>query len=386
MSWEESQRKEQIFRKAKTNREVILKTVEDEDGNITLSFSLKNSDVLTEIFLTVAEWKSILAFLNKTSELILGSLSEKQATPVAEPIAKPLAEPFAEPIAEAVEEPIVEPFIKIIPETISEVPAPAAVTDGVKLTIAKAEPVADEAFEVLAAELEKVPRVAEPDIPVVPSEEVITEIKPVIEEPIEEEQVPEENLESIGTELSEKEILEEARLALTKTETTSEGTEDEEVTDSTIEPVLSAPAIPKVPEPSQGELESLLTPIQQPKITLMNEPETEEVPLKPSPMESEPSEEEVPPSLPEPPQIAAEELLDESIAQQTSIEDAERIISMERVDTYSGDNEKETKIIAAMEEVAALMPPGPAKKFVEEMMLKRAVQTGNESPRLPQKQ
>jgi hypothetical protein len=328
--------------------------------------------------LTIAEWKSILTFLNKTSEQILGSLSKKQVTPVAEPIAEPIAEP--------VEEPIVEPFIKMIPEEIPELPSPSAGIHAVKLAIAKAEPVTDEAFAEIAAEMEKVPRVADSNVPVVPSEEIITELKPIIEEPIEEELVPEENLESTETELSEKEILEQARLALTKTETTSEGTEDEAVTDSPIEPVLSAPAIPKVPEPSQEELESLLTPIEQPKISLTDEVETEDIPPESSPTESQPSEEEISPSLPDPPQISAQELLDDVLPKSTSIEDAERLISMEKVETYAGDNEKETKIIAAMEEVAALMPPGPAKKFVEEMMLKRAAQTGNESPRLPQKQ
>jgi hypothetical protein len=45
--------------------------------------------------------------------------------------------------------------------------------------------------------------------------------------------------------------------------------------------------------------------------------------------------------------------------------------------------EKEAKIVSAMEEVAALMPPGPAKKFVEEMMLKRAEKSDLDKPRMP---
>ena len=43
---------------------------------------------------------------------------------------------------------------------------------------------------------------------------------------------------------------------------------------------------------------------------------------------------------------------------------------LNKADELLSTDEKEAKIIAAMEEVAALMPPGPAKKFVEEMMLK----------------
>jgi hypothetical protein len=58
-------------------------------------------------------------------------------------------------------------------------------------------------------------------------------------------------------------------------------------------------------------------------------------------------------------------------------------VTLGKDDDQLTPEEKEARIVSAMEEVAALMPPGPAKKFVEEMMLKRAEQSDLDKPRIP---
>ena len=97
-------------------------------------------------------------------------------------------------------------------------------------------------------------------------------------------------------------------------------------------------------------------------------------------MPSEASSE--PASHPDLDQISAEELLDEAHRLETEDIMSEITPLLEKESVTLNLDEKEARIISAMEEVAALMPPGPAKKFVEDMMLKRAADV---HPRIPQK-
>ena len=96
MVWEESRRKEQVFRKAKTNREVILKTVEDANGNINLKFAIKDNEISTELTLTLEEWESIITFLNRTSSTITEEISKKLGKSVKDFSSKTCASALSE--------------------------------------------------------------------------------------------------------------------------------------------------------------------------------------------------------------------------------------------------------------------------------------------------
>ncbi|MHA1276920.1 MAG: hypothetical protein ACTSQ8_07005 [Candidatus Helarchaeota archaeon] len=408
MSWEESHRKEQIFRKKKTNREIILKTVEQEDGKITLSFSLRNNETSTELPLTIEEWKSILSFLKKTSEHILQEIEVKKIVPIA----KPIAEPIVETNTESTLEPAVTEQNNIVPH--------------------EDIPVSPQTFSDLAEELDKVTSISEPAIPVIPSEQVITELRPSIEpsmpneEPASSEpdlQVPIEESEAILGEESpaspESSTIEgeasELTPAISEESETIEKLEQEiaelipipskqENPDSLSASensdlkgsVISAPPKPKISQDNKVEIKSLLTPIHQPKLPLPNETEPVESPSEFPSSETSPSEE-----LPEPASsdLPTKELLkpatytvSEPISAEILLDEAHRLETEEMLGEVThllGDDsktlnfdEKEARIISAMEEVANLMPPGPAKKFVEDMMLKRAAEI---HPRVPQK-
>ena len=91
MSWEESQRKEQVYRKAKVDREVVLKLIESENGETDLIFSLRNNKMITEIKLTLEEWNAIISFLNKTSDRIVTEINKLSGKPTSTPVATPVA-------------------------------------------------------------------------------------------------------------------------------------------------------------------------------------------------------------------------------------------------------------------------------------------------------
>ncbi|MFX1294612.1 MAG: hypothetical protein ACFFD2_07140 [Promethearchaeota archaeon] len=265
MSWEETHRKEQIFRKANTNREAILKTIENEDGKIILSFSLKNDSSITELSLSINEWKSILAFLNRTSEQILNGLDKKSVIPIAIPIADIKSESTTDEVIEL---------------------APTEII-----------PVSNETFDELNVEMQKVPQLIESQVQVVPCEEVITEMKPEVKKVIEKEAHPQDN---------------------------------------DLEEIKSTQEL----EPTQ-ELDLLISDLKKPALKSDYSPE-----------------------------ISMDKLLEENKTPNFKL-------PIKKDTEIVSTDEKEEKIIAAMEEVAALMPPGPAKKFVEDMMLKRTAQTGS---------
>ncbi|NVM55983.1 MAG: hypothetical protein HWN66_19960 [Candidatus Helarchaeota archaeon] len=372
MSWEDSKLKEQVFRKIKLNQEVILKMVEVEDGKITLIFSLKNNESITEIPITLEEWKSILVFLNETSADIAQHIEKNQVLPIAKPVAEPVAEAVAEPLTEI-----------------------------------EAEPVSDEDFEELTGEMQKVTQISAPDVPVVLSEEVITEVtrKPAREEELSlEESVIEASAESTSQSLAQEEI-KTAETSFSSDETTEDTQvevptsffpedifEDFGASEDTAVSLLTPPEIPKITQPSKKELESLLTPILKPKISSVedSEPEPgvlEDIPIEPEiPEESTTTEDSLSST-----QVSASELLDETrLIEETkqmesSVEVQQEPVMLNKADQLLSSDEKEAKIVAAMEEVAALMPPGPAKKFVEEMMLKRTANNTLNQPRIPQK-
>ena len=403
MSWEESHRKEQIFRKRKINREIILKAVENEDGNITLIFSLKNNESKTEVPLTIDEWNSILSFLNRTSQHILQEVKNKSILPTAEPVTEPITEP------------------------ISEIEADKEIS-----TKTSGETVSNEVFNELESEMQKVHPISDTEIPIVSSEEVIKELhkesseesvqtqidqpvspseesdlqfsaeilaetlktedlevaSPVVEEPT--SPVVEEPTSPVVEEPISL-VAEENESSIQEIKTIDSAEKYEEQKNSEIKEVahkdlITPIPVPKVPHPTKEELKSLLTPIKQPKISLSEPsnnksiPEIPEIPsIKTSKKESEIK------MASASSQISAVDLLNESQTTDYNIPPSDFTFSIGKEDTHLSEDEKEAKIIAAMEEVATLMPPGPAKRFIEEMMLKRATAANKQRPRLPNK-
>ena len=226
---------------------------------------------------------------------------------------------------------------------------------------------------------------------VIPSADVIKEvIQPLITKP-EEEETPQEESITEPSEETKNEILEEEIEATDSQLNSDDSLVDAEklINNSSITEELSdilpdlekeSPAIPTPPQipiiqqPSSQDLQSLLTPIQQPKIPLAT-PINDAIPISEKLEVPEPQSSES--------QISVADLLDEPTAISSEIKTAPEPVTLGKTDAELSANEKEAKILAAMEEVAALMPPGPAKKFVEEMMLKRTDQDTLNSPRMP---
>jgi hypothetical protein len=488
MTWEESRRKEQVFRKAKTNREVILKTVEDADGNINLKFAIKDNETSTELTLTFEEWDSIITFLNRTSSTIIEEINKKtgksmkdfsikpltdyikpeNAEPSAVPIAEPVKVPAAEVITEVKAEPVNVPAAEVITEVKAEpvkVPAeevpvkpdiePAKISakeplsefeepitvDMVKkvdlsklvseplpdfeikkeeklepLIPSKPIPVDNDVFDALTSEIQKIS-------PIQPTEGTKIESAPIAPPKPEEVKVLEKPLEDLFSEPQKVPIIEaetqtisidslDIKQVLDLLNQAQEAPKaikpEEELIElkAEKEPMLPPPAIPKIPEPSKQQLEALLTPIKQPKISIIKKLDTQssappEIILPSSTPQKKPEPAEISGSS----QIEAKELLEESrillatppspssstpqpvvpapMAAPSTIETPAMPVSLGREDEQLTAEQKEARIISAMEEVAALMPPGPAKKFVEEMMLKRAENSDMDKPRMP---
>jgi len=488
MSWEESRRNEQVFRKTKLNSEVILKTIEDENGKINIILSLKNNEIITELTLTIEEWESIILFLNKTSEKIIQEINNKLGRtlkespltkffkpskaevaqqhivkipaaeviteiksksikmPAAEVITEsevesvemPAAEEIAESEVESVEVPAAEEIIESEVESV-EVPAAEEITESeVKSVEMPAEeeiaelefesmklpeiergskliqemeqplesqsiPVPNELFDELTMEIKKITPIQNLKSPEIDNTQFATEIEPQI---IAEEEIPEEKILVTPLELPEgpeiipkietkptnsmdiKGILDLLNNFPQASGSTNKLAGQSEL-DTKIQPIISPPMVPKIPEPSKEQLEALLTPIKQPKISIMEKFEDE----------AAISNEDVP----SPSQTEAKKLLEE-VVQPTSISPPPKPIAPEfsspgppspvigpisfpvtlgKEDESLTPEEKEARIISAMEEVAALMPPGPAQKFIEEMMLKRAEKSDLDKPRIP---
>ena len=218
MSWEESRRKEQVFRKTKLNREVILKTMEDEDGKINIILSLRNNEVRTELILTIEEWESIISFLNKTSEKILEEINKKLGLTAKESSMKPLTKfikpsktetahghvvkvPAAEVITELKIEPVKVPAAEVITESEQEsmeMPAAEAITESEQesmeipaaeaITASEQEPMEMPAAEAITAseqepmEMPAAEEITEPENEPMKSPE--NEIGPELEEPL----------------------------------------------------------------------------------------------------------------------------------------------------------------------------------------------------------
>ncbi|HUX99324.1 MAG TPA: hypothetical protein VMV49_07185 [Candidatus Deferrimicrobium sp.] len=457
MSWEESQRKEQVFRKTKLNREVILKMIESEHGKSDLIFSLRNNDSITELSLTLNEWKSIISFLNKTSDRIINEISKIKNVPLAEPIAVPIVEPVTEQMINPIATPIIQhsfsPEEKLPAEKLSESAKPTvqeqeeeflAASKGALIEASKTEPPIelenqigspedfelDETFKELETEIGKVSHLEVEAIPVIPAEDVIKEVfQPLIKKSVKEEEISLEDsvskssIESISekaeekqdepivTEVTSDEVPEDliADILTEAPEVTSDEVPEDLITEDKDESSLNTnveehqipekiaisfptpPEIPKIPKPSTRDFNSLLTPPKPPKIPsfeltehefLESEIERPEI-ILPKPEEPKVRDEQEIPSLDS--HIFAVDLLDELKSEETPVQPPLEPIGLGKDDEFLSSDEKEAKILAAMEEVATLMPPGPAKKFVEEMMLKRTSKSDSNNPRIPQR-
>ena len=532
MVWEESRRKEQVFRKAKTNREVILKTVEDANGNINLKFAIKDNEISTELTLTLEEWESIITFLNRTSSTITEEISKKLGKSVKDFSIKPLteyikpekaepniipkaelvkvpaaevirevraelvkvpaeevitefkAEPVKVPAAEVITEIKAEPVKVFAEKVITEVkveplkmpaeevvlrpevelaklpinefilefeePVAAEIEKKVNLSesklvnepitgfeiqkgqelepplVSKPIPVDNDVFDELTSEIQKISPIPASEGPKIDSEPIAPEIKPISMP--EEVKITERPLNELFSEPQKSPLIEEETQSLSidsldikkvldllnqAQEAPKAIKPEEELIELSAEkePMMPPPTFPKIPGPSREQLEALLTPIKQPKISIIEKLDTQpsaqtekfSLPLAPQ-KKSEPAE------IPGPSRIQAEELLEESrrlldippaplpsapmpsppapakAANQAAppiIEIPAMPVSLGKEDEQLTSEQKEARIISAMEEVAALMPPGPAKKFVEEMMLKRAEKSDMDKPRIP---
>ena len=468
MSWEESRRNEQVFRKTKLNREVILKTVEDEDGKINIILSLRDNEMSTELNLTTEEWESIIYFLNKTSERIIKEINEKLGRTTKESTMKPLTKfikpsktedaqkylggpvkvPAAEVITEIKAEPVKVPAEEVITESeieSIEISAEEAITESeieseegsaeeaitaseiesmegfaeeaitepvnepsdisvnttniqteIKLGQELEEPVeppsisvANELFEELATEMQKV-------TPIQSIENPITDITPITQETESQsaaatapeiEKKPDNSLD-IKNILDLLNEIPEAKESNKELEPISEPTTNNERT-------TPPPIISKFPEPTKEQLKTLLTPIKQPKISSIEKFETE-VPTsnKEAPIPSKIEAKELlkesvrPPPLSPPPKPGISKPIASQppspVAPSAPTPEIVNVpVTLGKDDEQLTSEEKEARIVSAMEEVAALMPPGPAKKFVEEMMLKRAEKSDLDKPRMP---
>ncbi|MHA1267582.1 MAG: PT domain-containing protein, partial [Candidatus Helarchaeota archaeon] len=337
-------------------------------------------------------------------------VAEPTAEPVAEPTAEPVAEPTAEPVAEPTAEPVAEPVIETTVESLKgTIVSESLPNDQIQSDLttesseelvkssselhfeAKGEPVSTEDLNQISAEIAKVPRMPYSDVPVIPSEEVITEIK---KKPVQEEVSLEDSVLISAAESMTKTISNDSD-SFSASDLPS-SSESPPVTEEDLEsPIIAKIDSPEIPSPpkiplisphTKQELKSLLTPILQLKAPSIPNDIEKEIESKEQVSDESFSLQELT-SLKKPSSstpISATELLDETKMTENEFGTFHESVMLNKEDELLTTTEKEAKIIEAMEEVAALLPPGPAKEFIEEMMIKRTAHTNTNNPKIPQ--
>ena len=314
MSWKEIKgRIEQIIRRERGDQAVIIRIVSENDKVISIILELEDKKTNSRIELNINEWNDLLGFFNKINSIITTPETHKKEEIVE-----------TQPISIET-----SPSTVIIEESPIETPEPITNTPDVEDT--------DSAVTLLHKTMPKSPKpVIETPLPKpikspTPEAVVIEHIKPPDKVDVETVKPPTPPI--IATETVEEPVVPQAVVI-------------EEYKPSSVPPIeVTEQEIPVVPEVSE-----------MPEIPEISEPIVSESP-------SEKPEEVYPPMPPE-----VQEIFEELDTQAIELE---KTLIEAGVETEGDELKKELKITSAMQEVAELMPTGPAKDFVEQMIVKR---------------
>ncbi|NVM02476.1 MAG: hypothetical protein HWN67_09090 [Candidatus Helarchaeota archaeon] len=323
MSWKEIKRIEQIIRKERGDKAIFIRLIKEDENVSSIIFGIEDKNSKNSIKLSIGEWNNLLSFFNTIDEEIKSpqiSVIEEEKdiisneletqTPTEVIIQEPSEViPEAKVIGSAFEEPTstVTLIHKDMTSKTEETVLPSPVD------IEEIEPPSEVIAEPI--ELEKPP-------------------SEVIAEPIELEKPP--SPPAVVVEETEPQI--EAKPKPTELE---KPPSPPAIVLEHIEPPSEVKSKKPVPEPT------IPSPVLIPEVSKIS---TEKEDLFP----------EMPPEV--------KEIFEELDSQAIELEK-----SLIVTEDESSDSEltKEVKITKAMQEVAELMPSGPAKDFVEQMIVKR---------------
>lgn len=317
MSWKEIKRIEEIFRKERGDDAIVIRLLRQDEKVSSVILSLENKNSRISIDLNIEEWNSIRSFFNLIdSKISLPStpyaIKENEFLP--EELEK---EAFVETISEESTDFIAEAKI-IAPISKKSLPTLTIIHDTTEATSKLKKPVSTSSF------------IHEPI-------EVSSEIKIDLTEP--EEQISAPVIFPESTELPSE-------------------------VENNIEPEKpsSPPAVVIEYFKPPSEVETKIPEPKEPFSMIPNISEPEELGSEVTEVPSK-KEELYPPMPPE-----VKEIFEQLNNQASELEEPLILSEDELKET---ELSKEAKITNAMKEVAELMPLGPAKEFVEQMILKR---------------
>ncbi|MHA1384902.1 MAG: hypothetical protein ACTSR3_14230 [Candidatus Helarchaeota archaeon] len=331
MAWKEIKRIEQIIRKERGDEAVIIRLVKENEKIISIIFGIEDKNVINSIELSIDEWNELLSFF-KSIESEITPLKTSEVEQVSAGLPTEI-ETQSDAKKVVIEAPTPIPDISS-PPSITEEEEPAAVTILHKTMSTTPK-------TVVGTPIPEREKGVTPEAVVIEHIEPPTKIKSEEPEPLKQPSLP-------------------------------------DITPEVVEPstdVKIEESIAKIPARPQAIVVEHIEPRTEPKPQDI-EPETpitHDIPMIPEvepeiidheaielPLETE---ENYPPMPPEVKEIF-EELDTQAIELNKTLIDAGVVPS---------ENEltKEIKITNAMQEVAELMPPGAAKDFVEQMILKR---------------
>lgn len=337
MAWKEIKRVEHIIRRERGDKAIIIRLIKEDEKVASLILGLEDKNSKNSIELSIIDWEDLIAFFNSVdSEIKAPQIPKEVKLTEPTPIDIDL-QPSSMDLAQETKIPV--PRVDLI----------ASETEEPKSDVIILHKKIPSTIKVIAEKPSLEPEIKEtPEAVVIKPPEMLQpeEVKPT--------EVPEVSKlptpQAVVIEHIEPPIKKEA-----------------EKIEQEIKPIPSVSVIDEA-KPSL-EPESV-----KPEITHIEPKPVEVEELTPS----SGTEELYPPMPPEVQEIF-EELDNQAIELEKTLLDGGE-------NSNEGGISKEVKITSAMQEVAELMPPGAAKDFVEQMILKRKenVEVTDEKPKSPE--
>ncbi|MHA1380272.1 MAG: hypothetical protein ACTSRG_18020 [Candidatus Helarchaeota archaeon] len=330
MSWKEIKRIEQIVRRERGEKAIVIRLVKEDDKIISLILSLEDKNSINSIELSINDWDDLLS-LFKSIDSEIKTYQTPKVAPVTEQIPNEtyIKPKNSVPVQETL---LPEPEIDLASMKTEETPS--------EITIL---------HKTIKSTPKTAPEIATPKIEdkSFPDAVVIEQLKPPKIEKTEKNKIS----ETAKLPTPQAVVIEHFEPP-PQAKNLKKGSEPkpaiEAVVDEGIKPIT-------VPKPSLTEPEETSTP----KLS-----EYEPIALELSDTTPPPEKEVLYPPMPPEVKEIFEELDTQAIELEKTLLDV-------GVDSTDDEITKETKITNAMQEVAELMPPGAAKDFVEQMILKR---------------